>query len=188
VIPWAASAQLGLDQKPFMSRRKVIWSGPLGSAGIRELMISAVAMIAARVEIPEMDIAVWPKPEFLSTYAPVAAQFGPLVEAPGNRFSETLGGVRVLVSPVNDPSCIIRPPLTWLEAISCGCSIVTTPCVGIDESWASGRVIVADDDSSTAVAGAIAVAWALGPRDSKAPSWTADDARDEYIRLWKERP
>gem|GEM_PF-6742837 len=185
VIPWAASYDSHASHEPYSTRHRMIWTGPLGPSGIDELRLALVAMTQVSAALPDAFVEVWPKPEYRRTYAAVAAGLGVQARDTGTRFVEALSKVKVMVSPVPGPSYIVGPPLTWLEAVSRGCTVVTTPCRGIPSHLvAGGGVVVARDRSAGALGEAIAKAWhGAGPNVDALP--TARDAAASYVELWR---
>ena len=186
VIPWGPKRRPATAPTvPVGSRRVVAWSGPLGNSGPREALISARAMALARDQIPALRACLWSKPEYAAQYRPIAEEFRLTFEVPGQLFLQRLDDVRILVSPVAHAHEIVRPDLTWLEAIQSGVRVVTTPCKGLDQSLVRTRsVIVAEESSPQAVAAAIACAW-TDSGQLTTDLWTAEDAARQYVQLWE---
>jgi hypothetical protein len=188
VIPWGPARRPGRQMLPREDRCLVVWTGRLGSSGINELRLAASAIrLAARV-LPQIVGEVWPKPEYEYEYSAVARQHALTVRVPGHAFTDALEKVRVLVSPVPDPECIVGPPLTWLEAIAGGATVVTTPCRGLPtEAVASGAIVVARERSIKALRDAVLEAWS----QTSASRWhtgTAREAAAKYVELWSRTP
>ena len=187
VIPWAASVDPRGATAPYSARRKLVWAGPLQCSSAGELRLAAVTMSKFARDVPDVAAEVWPKPEYVSEYSAIAETFGVPVGVPGARFLDELSQVRVLVSPVPSPDYIVAPPLAWLEAVACGCTVVTTPCRGLPAPLVeAGAVIVAKNRSVPALKEAIVTAWrSEGPAVKDLPTARAAAAR--YVDLWRNR-
>jgi len=135
--------------------------------------------------MPDVDVEVWPKPEYVSEYSTIAATRHIPLHVPGAAFLDDLSQVRVLVSPVPGSDYIVAPPLTWLEAVASGCTVVTTPCRGLPAPLLEGGgVVVARDRSVPALQAAVAAAWrSAGPAVEDMPTTHAAAAR--YAELWR---
>jgi len=185
VIPWGPGVSTDVGATPFHLRRLAVWTGRLSSCGADELMLAAQAMQLARRSVPELIAQVWPKPEYAREYSSIAASYGMPASVPGSSFVKALDQVRVLVSPTPGPNHIAGPPLTWLEAIRMGCRVVTTPCRGLAaELTESEAVVVAAERSAPALSAAIERAWRR-PAPRLPTVWTARDAAERYVDLWR---
>jgi len=187
VIPWAASVDPRGATAPYSARRKLVWAGPLQCSSAGELRLALAPMSDLADSMPDVAAEVWPKPEYVCEYSAIAETYGVPVRVPGAAFLDELSQVRVLVSPVPGSEYIVAPPLTWLEAVSCGCTVVTTPCRGLPAPLVeAGAVIVARDRSVPALNEAIATAWrSEGPAVKDMP--TARAAAERYAELWRTR-
>jgi len=185
VIPWAASVDSSGPSVPYSARRKLVWAGPLMCSAADELRLAAATMSNLAGVMPDVDVEVWPKPEYVSEYSTIAATRHIPLHVPGAAFLDDLSQVRVLVSPVPGSDYIVAPPLTWLEAVASGCTVVTTPCRGLPAPLLEGGgVVVARDRSVPALQAAVAAAWRLaGPAVEDMPTTHAAAAR--YAELWR---
>jgi len=187
VIPWAVGRHRQEAHVPYSTRRRLVWAGPLMCSGADELRLALVPMSDLAGIVPDVVAEVWPKPEYVSLYSAIAETHGTPVRVPGAAFLDELPRVRVLVSPVPGPDYIVAPPLAWLEAVSCGCTVVTTPCRGLPAPLVeAGAVIVAKNRSVPALKEAIVTAWrSEGPAVKDLP--TAKAAAARYVELWRNR-
>lgn len=189
VIPWAAADAFEPADAALAPRDRslVVWSGPLQGGTERELRVALEAMRLARRSAPEMDLRIWPKPEYAAgVEATVGACGGAVVESPGRGFAARLREARILVSPVMSAQTVVGPPLTWLEAVACGVTVVSTPCLGVSrELLESGAIVLAESTSVESVARAIVQAWETQvPWPVSLPS--IEDAAKAYAMVWRE--
>jgi len=183
IVPWAPDAlPPQAEGVPWLNRRVLAFTGPLQGTGPPELAIAAAAIARVCRQHPVLEGAIWPKPDFVEAYDPVARRNGFCVEVPAS-FREALGTVRVLVSPVPHEHGIVAPPLTWLEGLRAGSRIVTTPTRGIPDEWISGgAVVVATARSVDALVAAIETA--LGGRWSEPRIPEMVTAVQGYSEVW----
>jgi hypothetical protein len=185
VIPWGPGRRVETTAVPYATRQLLVWTGPLGPSGRDELQLAAQAMVLASQMLPEMVGEVWAKPEYMNEYSGIAAAYGLPARVPGYAFLDDLEHVKVLISPIPGSEYVVGPPLTWLEAISRGCTIVTTPCRGLPaKQVAAGSIVIAQERSASALNEAVTKAWrGAGPHAACLP--TADDAAARYVELWR---
>lgn len=150
VIPWATNdpavtagshcsdiaAKYGLRADAAL----VLWAGPLQGTGRKEIDFALRVARLVRSQSRQVEFVFAFKPDRMpAQMRRLSGETGiRMLETNREQFAELLMLAQAFLSPVCNEHRTVAPPLTWIEVMSRGIPVLTTPVDGVDEIIDSG--------------------------------------------------
>lgn len=179
--------RLGISEQA----KLILWTGPLQQTRLDEFgpSIAAAKSLAAANTSLQFIFAI--KPGY---YAPnlVEQAADRVAVIRGKEMTELYGVTDLLLSPVCNPRIVLGPPLTWLEAMSHGVPVFTTPSRVVNEvieDGHNGRIVelaALEAELSRTLSLLEYQDWRHGAVATIERSFNLHEAAESYIGLWEE--
>ena len=171
----------------------LLWTGFTQRSTPRDLSFAVELAREAR----RMDPRVWSAFVFKPTdlrreYEALAGERLRVMRTDQIAFRQVLASADIFLSPVTEPGRTVTPPLTWLEAMSAGLPIVTTPADGasdVVDHGANGFIVNSPSEGARLVGGLLAdrvqlAAFRDRARQIVADGFRLEDVVDQFVKLW----
>jgi len=201
VIRWGVPIPDGKERllqkgKKYPSTKVILWTGFTQQIKTESFYLSlslAQSLIRKR---PSVDFIFAFKPEcFNKKYELFQEEHLQVITTNTQDFLKLLGGVDLLLAPVENFRSTVAPPLTWIECMALGIPIISTQAPGVDEILKhnlTGFVAKSKEELEVLMEKVLEDENVLSEVSTKAKEWVKKnynlkDIAQDYLKLWRER-
>ncbi|HEX9912334.1 MAG TPA: glycosyltransferase family 4 protein [candidate division Zixibacteria bacterium] len=197
VIRWGIPSPNGNagSKKVYSPEKVILWTGFTQQIKKESFYLSVSLAKNILKKNPFVDFIFAFKPEcFDKKYEYFRGEHIQVLTTKPENFQNLLPAVDLLLAPIDNYSSTVAPPLTWIECMSLGIPVISTPVPGVDEILIhnqTGFVAKSKQELEELIERVLEERDLLTKVSTRAKEWVREnynlkDIAGDYLKLWRE--